>query len=322
MSLSRALSGASSLAFSDASPLGGQSPQATAIGNLFGAALIICAVIFALVVGVIVIALIRYRHRADRQPSVVDGNRALEVAWTVVPLLILIWLFARTAGTMRAADPPADRAPDIVVVAHQWWWEFQYPGSGAVTANELHIPIGRPLLLAIESSDVVHDFWVPELARKLDAVPGRRGNIWMQAEAPGRYLGTCSEYCGAQHAWMRLLVVAHAPEEFAAWEREQAKGAAPPTSNLGLEGVQLFQQKSCASCHAIRGTVDVARVAPDLTHLATRETLGAGVITNTPENLRRWLEHPQAIKAGSHMPEVRLTAPELDAVVAYFETLK
>jgi cytochrome c oxidase subunit II len=300
------------------------SPEAHAIADLFGVTLGICAVIFALVAVLVTYSLLRFRSRGgDAEPSQVEGHTRLEIAWTVAPLLVLVMLLALTARAMSASDPPADRDPDIVVVGHQWWWEARYPRSGAVTANEIHVPVGRRILLEIEAADVVHDFWVPELARKVDAVPGHPNHIWMEVTAPGSYMGACAEYCGAQHAWMRILVIAEPPEVFEAWQRHEAEAAPPPAEAAALRGDRLFHDLTCVKCHAIGGGGADARVAPDLTHLASRRTLAAGAVAeNTPETLAAWLREPDAFKPGSHMPNLRLSDAQVGSLVAYFETLR
>jgi cytochrome c oxidase subunit 2 len=298
------------------------SPQARAIASLFNTTFVVCGVILAIVCGLIGYAIWKFRARsADEAPVQIEGNTRLEIAWTVAPFLVVVFLFVLSARAMSASDPPADREPDLVVTAHQWWWDVKYK-SGAITANEIHIPTGTALVVRIESADVVHDFWVPELARKIDATPGRHPTIWMQADAPGTYLGTCAEYCGAEHAWMRIVVVAQSPEEFAVWEERQLRPARAPSNDASLRGARLFADKTCVKCHAIAGNGENARVGPDLTHLADRATLGAGVIGNTPGDLARWLKDPQRIKPGSHMPGLKLDDAQVADMVAYFSELQ
>jgi cytochrome c oxidase subunit 2 len=311
-----------------AGPLGStfdpHSPEAVAICTLFGRTLGVCAVIGAVVAGLVVTCILRFR--ASKRPDVpvqTHGNRSLEIAWTLVPLAIVVGLFVLTAGAMAASDPPGDRAPDIVVVGHQWWWEARY-ASGAVTANEIHVPVGKDLLVRVESTDVIHDFWVPQLGRKVDAVPGHPYSISMQADAPGTYRGACAEYCGSEHAWMRILVIAQPQAEFDAWDRHQRQPAALPAlpSAEATRGEVDFRGKTCVSCHAIGGERPPAQVAPDLTHLAQRTTLGAGVLANDPEKLALWLHDPQGVKPGSHMPDLHLSEPEVNDLTAYLETLR
>ncbi len=307
-----------------ASPWGAQSPEARAIADLFTQTLGICGVIFVIVAGLVGYCVVKFRAKPDasgvqNEPSQIEGHKRLEIAWTIAPLLIVVALFALTARTMAATDPPADRAPDVTVIGHQWWWEARYP-SGAVTANEIHIPVGKAWLVEVQSADVIHDFWVPALARKIDATPGHPTHVWMQADSPGRYGGTCAEYCGSQHAWMRIVVVADAPAEYGAWQRAQTALASAPVNEAAARGATLFQSKSCVQCHAIAIASTTARpsVAPDLTHLASRKTLAAGLLDNTPDALGRWLRDPQSIKPGSHMPSLKLTDGEVADLVAYF----
>jgi cytochrome c oxidase subunit 2 len=266
---------------------------------------------------------LRYRGRAGAaEPPQDFGRPALEISWTLASLLVVVFLFGFTVVTVRRADPPAGgRRPDLVVVGHQWWWEVRYPHSGVVTANEIHMPTDQAWLVRLESADVIHDFWVPELGRKMDMVPGHPNHIWLQAGAPGVYLGSCSEFCGAQHAWMRIRVVAQRPAAFAAWEAQQRQ-VPPPATGAVATGARRFQELTCVNCHAIAGTAAAARVAPDLTHLASRDTLGAGVLTNTPGNLAAWLADPQAIKPGSNMPNLHLSSADVGALAAYLESLR
>jgi cytochrome c oxidase subunit 2 len=295
-------------------------PEAAAIADLFTKTLVICGFIFFIVVGLIAFSVVRFRARGDADPAQTEGSPRLELAWTLVPLGILGWLLLQTSRAMAVADPPADREPDIVVIAHQWWWEVRYP-SGVATANEIHIPVGKALVFRVDSADVVHDFWVPALGRKVDAIPGRSVRIWLEADRPGVYLGACAEYCGAEHAWMRIRVIAEAPDEFAAWQRHELGPGLGPSTDAARRGAAIFGEKTCVTCHAI-GDVAAARIGPDLTHVAERTTLGAGVIENTPDELARWLKDPQRIKPGSHMPNAQLSDGEVTDLVAYFETLR
>jgi cytochrome c oxidase subunit 2 len=281
-------------------------------------------VIFALVAVLVIVALLRFRDRPSAAPAQSEGNLRLEIAWTAAPVIVLIFLFGSTVRSMRASDPAPDRKPDIFIVAHQWWWEVKYQ-SGAVTANEIHIPAGKALVVGIESADVIHNFWVPELARKIDAVPGRTASIWLQADAPGKYLGSCGEYCGAEHAWMRILVIAESADDFAAWETRTLASSPAPPNDAAARGALAFRTMTCVRCHTIVGNGDSLapfRAGPDLTHLADRETLGAGILKNTPADLARWLKHPQEVKPGSHMPDEHLSDAQVDDFVAYFGTLR
>jgi cytochrome c oxidase subunit II len=305
---------------SGGSTLDPRSPQSTAIFELFTRTLVLCGAIFILVAVLVVLCVVRFRRRPGREASRTEGDKRLEIGWTLVPLAILVWLLVATARAMAVADPPADRPSDLTVVAHQWWWEARYP-SGAVTANEIHVPVGRALVVRVESDDVVHDFWVPALGRKIDAIPGRPVSVWLEADQVGIYLGACAEYCGAEHAWMRIRVVAQAPDEFAAWQDHERMAASAPADGPAARGAQLFGTKACIGCHAIRSRDDT-RVGPDLTHLAGRATLGSGVLENSPVALARWLQDPQRVKPGSHMPNLQLADGEIADLVAYLETLR
>ncbi|MGH7969167.1 MAG: cytochrome c oxidase subunit II, partial [Limisphaerales bacterium] len=299
------------------------SPQAQVIAHLFRAILIACGVIMAVVTGAIVYSLMHFRSRPGApEPPQILGSKPLEILWTVVPILVVVWMFMLTARASRESDPtPAVLDPDLRVIGHQWWWEALYPKSSAVTANEIHIPTGQRLLVQVDSADVIHDFWVPELGRKMDMIPGHPNYIWLEATQPGTYRGACAEYCGAQHAWMRIMVVADPPVAFDSWVRHQAQPA-PNTVSKHAEGAALFQQLTCANCHAIRGSSATNQFAPDLTHLAERRTLAAGVLSNTLPNLVEWLRSPQTLKPGCLMPNLQLTPTQASALADYLESLK
>jgi cytochrome c oxidase subunit 2 len=300
------------------------SPQAQAILTLFGLLTILSAVILVIVAGTTIYSLMRYRHQAGQdEPRQLFGNTRLELTWTIIPLLMVMVIFGFTFNTMRTADPPVDgQQPDLVITGHQWWWEVEYPKLGVVTANEIHIPVGQPLLVRLESADVIHDFWVPKLGRKMDMVPGHPNHIWLEAHEAGTYLGACSEFCGVQHAWMRLLVIAQPQSEFEVWQQQQLQIPQTPTTGEPAQGAKLFQQLTCVNCHTIAGTAAQAKAGPDLTHLTSRDTIGAGILENNSANLTRWLADPQAVKPGNHMPNFQLTEAEVNALVAYLEALQ
>lgn len=307
------------------SPFSPISGQALAISNLFIITLIVGGVVFTLVTALVLYASFRFRRRGeDGEASQVFGHRRLEIAWTVAPAVLLLSLFVLTLRTMAAADPPvpANTPPDMIIVAHQWWWEIHYPGANVVTANEVHLPAGQPIRLRLESADVIHDFWVPALGRKMDATPGHPVTYTVEADQTGVFLGTCAEYCGAQHAWMRIRVIVQTPKDFQAWLQQQAAVPATPTSGQAAQGAQLFQDLTCRNCHSIAGTSAHGTFAPDLTHLTDRQTIGAGVLDNTPANLALWLTNPQAIKPGSYMPNLNLSSDQVMSLVAYLESLK
>jgi len=292
--------------------------------------LVVCAVIFVVVAGLLAYALIRFRHRAGdeaSEPPQVYGSNQIELAWTVLPILIVFVLILVTSRTIadiqnRKSPPGAIQA---TVVGHQWWWEIRYPELGIVTANELHVPAStgdkrQPTFLKLQSVDVAHSFWVPQLAGKTDLIPNRENLMWIEPTTPGRYLGNCAEYCGTQHARMLIRVVVHSPDDFDRWVREQQMSASVAAN--ADEGRKAFFANSCVNCHTLRGTSAQGKFGPDLTHLMSRETLGAGAIPNTPDNLRLWVRDPQKFKVGCLMPNMQLTDKEVDQITAYLQTLK
>jgi cytochrome c oxidase subunit 2 len=285
---------------------------------------VVFALIFVIVTGAITFSIFRFRTRAgEPDPTQIHGNRKVEIAWTIIPFLIVIFLFVITLGAMNRADPPPAPSPDLVITGHQFWWQVDYPGSGVITANEIHIPAGKPLSVQLESADVLHEFWVPKLTRKMSNVPGQPNHIWLQADKPGTYIGQCSEFCGTQHAWMRILVVADEPAQFEEWQRAQLQPAQAATTDVTAKGLAVFQTSTCINCHAIRGVAGAdLRVAPDLTHVGSRKQLASGMIDNTPANMRLWLKSPQHIKPGALMPDFSLTDEQLDQLATYLSTLR
>src|SRR5213596_1799546 len=308
----------------NSSALDPQSPQAHVSGGVGVISTVIFVLIFVIVTGAILYALFRFRGRAgEPDPKQIAENKAIEITWTVIPFLIVIFLFGLTIRAMNLADPPPAPSPDLVVTGHQFWWQANYPASGVITANEIHIPAGKPLSVRLESKDVLHEFWVPELTRKMTNVPGQPNHIWLQADKPGTYIGQCSEFCGTQHAWMRILVVADEPSKFEEWQRAQLQPGQAATSDAAAKGLALFQTSTCINCHAIRGVAGAdLRVAPDLTHVGSRRQLGAGILENTPANMHRWIKNPQAIKPGALMPDFNFTDDQLNQLSEYLSTLR
>lgn len=242
---------------------------------------------------------------------------------SAVPLLItLVWTMAALAQT---AGPPANPALVIDVTGHQYWWEATYngatPSDRFSTANEIHIPTRVPVLVRLHGTDVIHSFWVPKLAGKTDAIPGQNNVTWLQADAPGRYRGQCTEYCGLQHAKMAFEVVAEPGGQFERWRQAQLQTAPPPRTDVEQKGLAVFAYR-CSLCHAVRGTRAASNYGPDLTHIMSRRLIGAGALPNTPGSLTGWIQSPQTIKPGSAMPEQHLSGSELNAVATYLETLK
>jgi cytochrome c oxidase subunit II len=294
------------------------------ITHLFQIGLVMCYCILALVAVLVITATIKYRYRPGNEHAPqIHGNKWAERTWTVIPLLLLASMFSLTAITTKSSDPYVPRThPDLIVIGHQWWWEFRYPNSGAVTSYEVHMPVGSRMATRIESDDVIHDFSVMQFGRKMDAIPGYPNYMWIDPANVGTYPGFCNEYCGDEHAWMQFRVIVQRRNDFEAWERHEASPAAMPVTDQEKYGARLFQQDSCASCHQIRGTDAKADVGPDLTHLAERKAIGSGVLTNTSEHLFAWLKNPQTIKPGVHMPDMQLNDTDTHALVAYLESLK
>ncbi|MGB9152564.1 MAG: cytochrome c oxidase subunit II [Alphaproteobacteria bacterium] len=307
-------------------------PQGTPSHLIFGLSLFVLAIVTAIFVtagGVLAYVLIRYRERAadsDREPAQVYGSNQIELSWTVIPVLIVVILFLTTARVVFSteyAHKPAG-ALDVIVVGHQFWWEFRYPKLGIVTANELHIPVSdphhpTPTYLEMSSADTDHSFWVPRLAGKTDVIPNRVNVMWLDAEAPGLYLGQCAQYCGTQHAKMLIRVYALSKSDFDSWVAQQQRSA--NSDSAVAEGRAVFLHNACINCHNITGTVANGRFGPDLTHIAGRDTIASGAIPNTPENLRKWIDNPAQMKPGCFMPAMHLNDHELNAVTAYLTTL-
>ncbi len=305
-------------------------PPAEAIASLSLVVAIIAFLIFVGVEAALVFAAWRYRASRVAGPAPqIHGNTRLEIAWTAIPLVILAVITALMLGTMReiGASVPGQSPADMSITArgYQWWWEFRYPSPDGevVTANELHIPANTRIELVLESADVVHSFWVPELSGKIDMIPGKTNRLRISAARPGVYRGQCAEFCGVEHAWMRITVVAQTRAEFDRWLDGERRSRAAP-SGRAADGERVFVTSLCASCHAVRGAIAApATVAgPDLTHVGSRRTLGAGVLTNDDASLRAWLADPQRYKPGSFMPRVPVSAADLDALVAYLRSLR
>ena len=288
-----------------------------------------CAVI--LIISILVLAAwARSRGRRTRDDAVSAGSPGMPwITWggVVIPAIVLLAAFLFTIGTLDAVAAPA-RAPaaTIQVIGHQWWWEVRYQGAGpsqeVVTANEIHVPVGEPVRLELTTNDVIHSFWVPELAGKRDLIPGQTNTTWIEARHAGVFGGTCGEYCGAQHAHMQLRVIADPPGKFQQWLLDEGAPAAQVTDPNMVEGQRAFMTSGCANCHSIRGTGAGGAVGPDLTHIASRTTIAAGTLPNTKGNLMGWIVAAQTIKPGSDMPSIPVPSRELQSLAAYLETLK
>jgi cytochrome c oxidase subunit 2 len=290
------------------------------------------AVVFVLVGGLIAYSVVRFRGRSGEQgpePPQVYGSAQVEAAWTAVPLIIIVVLMLPTGRVIHEiqAAPQPPNAVEVTVVGRQWWWEIRYPKLGVVTANELHVPVSdsvtrRPTFLTLEAVDVAHSFWVPRVAGKTDLIPNRINHMWVEPHQPGTYLGQCAEYCGTQHTLMLLRVVAESPEEFARWVQQQRQAAAAPTDPVAAAGRRVFLGTVCVSCHAVAGTMANGRYGPDLTHLMSRATIGAGAAANTREHLRAWVRDPDDLKHGVLMPAMQIDDEYLHQLVEYLITLR
>ena len=307
-------------------------PQAQHVASLWHLMLTICTAVYIAVMAALVVALLRRRPAPPEQPPDLAAQAKPEhgphrsvIAAATASTLLLLFLIVASVLTDRALAAMSTRdALQMKVTANQWWWAVNYEGPSSEifdTANEIHVPVGRPVVVTLESNDVIHSLWVPSLAGKKDLIPGRTATLTFRADKPGVYRGQCAEFCGAEHAWMALEVVAEPPDRFAAWQDHQRQRAPAPATPQQQKGQALFVSTTCVMCHSVRGTTADARHGPDLTHVASRRTLAAGTLPNTPDALRRWIRDPQQFKPGTNMPATNLPDEDLDAVVAWLETL-
>ena len=308
-------------------------PASTPAHQIFDLSIFVVAIsggIFLVVGGLLAIALFRFRERKTDpagEPPQIYGSTQIELAWTVIPILIVVVLFLTTARIIFAIQdaPKPKTALDVTVIGHQFWWEFQYPKYGVVTANELHIPVSsssapEATFLKLTSADVNHSFWIPRLAGKTDLIANHVNSMWMDPQKPGLYLGQCAQFCGSQHALMLLRVYVDTPEQFAAWIKNQQQPARQDPAVAA--GRRVFETQACMNCHTISGTAATGRFGPDLTHFMSRETVASGAMDNTPGNLRQWIRSPDTFKHGALMPAMQFSNKQLDEVTAYLETLK
>lgn len=326
--------GATPLPQAPHSSLQAMGPQAGHIVDLWRVFLATCTAVFLAVLAALLYTLWRRpRAGADTPPDLSrvnepePGPRRYVTGAVVLSTLGLVMLIAASVFTDRAlARLPLADAVNIEVTAHQWWWTVRYVGGEPPdtfeTANEIHIPVGRPVVVKLKADDVIHSLWVPNLAGKKDLVPGRTAIMQLRADKPGVYRGQCAEFCGFQHALMGLAVTAEPPAQYEAWQQAQRSPAAPPADARARHGKAVFESVSCAMCHSIQGTSAQGRRAPDLTHLASRHTLAAGTLPNTPQALADWIADPQRHKPGTHMPTIPMSVEDRDALVAYLGSLK
>jgi cytochrome c oxidase subunit 2 len=304
------------------------SPNARATVQLFNFVYIIEAVFFVIVEAGLIYAMLRFsRNRGKGLPKQVEGNAFLEITWTVIPAIFLGLIFFVSLSTLNTvtstpAQSSGQPAPlQVKVIGHQWFWEFQYPTEKIVTANELVVPVGTLVNVDVQSIDVIHSYWVPELGGKIDAIPGVTNQIHFQVERTGTFIGQCAEFCGADHAQMRMTVVVKTAEEYAAWVKGQ-QAPIPQLTGDAASGEQFFLEMQCLACHTVAGTKAQGQVGPDLTHFASRTTFAGGVLANTPENLATWLADPQAVKPGNLMPNLNLGPGGIKILTTFLESLK
>jgi cytochrome c oxidase subunit II len=310
-------------------------PDSTPADSIFTLSLFVLSitgVIFVIVFGMLLYAAIKYRRKAgdDVEPVQIYGSDQLELAWTVIPVLIVMVLFLTSARVIHAVQDAREPegAIDVTAVGHQFWWEYRYPQYGIVTANELHVPVSdkahpTPTFILLLSADTDHDFWVPRLAGKTDLIPNHPNRTWIDPHETGLYLGQCAQYCGTQHGKMLLRVYVQSRDDFDRWAQSQRQ-AVQASADLPADaaaGRKVFETTACINCHTVAGTVANGRFGPDLTHLMARETIASGIVANNRDNLRAWIQKPDTFKPGCLMPAMGLTDKELDQVTAYMLTL-
>jgi cytochrome c oxidase subunit 2 len=292
--------------------------------DLFQTIIVIGVAIGVLVEGVLIWAAIRYRRRSNEQlPPQIHGNTVIEVLWTTGPVLVVGYILFLTLPVIFQTQAPAPNGSmNVEVIGHQFWWEFNYPDANVVTANELHLPVGRTVNLILHSDDVIHSFWIPALGGKRDAIPGHTNFIWLTPTSIGEFPGQCYQLCGYSHANMRDRAIIQAPADFDAWLTAEQQPPVQPTDAVAAEGAQLFQMTTCPACHTINGTPAQGKIGPNLTHFASRGTFAGSIFENNADNIRLWLKDPPAVKPGSLMPNYHLTDHQLDVLVAYLQALQ
>lgn len=311
-------------------------PQADNIAGLWWLMFVICSIVFVLVMIALLLAL---RNRTREPLSAMapmlelkpeqERRRRNVVLTAVVMTVIILFVFtiaSFSAGRSMSADMASKNGLTIEVTGFQWWWEFRYHDVDAsnvfTTANEIHIPVGVPVTLNLRANDVIHSFWVPNLAGKRDLIPGKSNTLWLQANKPGVYRGQCAEYCGMQHAKMAFWVVAEPQEQFNAWRQNQTQTSVTPTTDSQRRGQQIFLSSTCVMCHTINGTPAASNVGPNLTHVASRNTIAAATLANTREHLYQWVKDSQSVKPGNRMPQHNLNEGDFQALLDYLQSLK
>ncbi len=307
-------------------------PESTPARDIYYLALFALTVtgsVFVVVAALLFYATFKFRARKtdpDHEPAQVYGSTQVELAWTVIPIIIIVVLFLTTSRIIFAIQDAPQPKDDlkVTVVGHQFWWEFRYPEYGIVTANELHVPLSTDqhpdtTYLTLLSADVDHSFWVPELAGKTDLIPNHPNEMWMDPQKAGIYYGQCAQFCGVEHSKMLIRVYVDTPAQFQSWVQNQQKPAVDDPSVAA--GKNIFMTEACVNCHTITGTQAKGTYGPDLTHLMSRDTIASGSVQNTPADLRAWIKDPATFKPGCHMPAMQLSDQQIDQVVAYLTTL-
>jgi cytochrome c oxidase subunit 2 len=313
--------------FSTPSIFNPASLEAGQIRDLFNFILVLAAIIFVLVEGMLFLAVFRFRNRPPESAMQFHSNTKLELAWTAAPAVILAVLLGFTLQTMGQVKAVASsNVLNVKAIGHQWWWEFRYPDQNIITAEELVVPVNTNIEVAVESNDVEHGFWVPELFGKVDAVPGYTNRVRFTPITASQYYygGQCTQFCGLQHAQMRFAVVVRTADDFKNWVAYQQQPPAKPETLSGdaATGQKLFATLPCVGCHTINGTAAVGVVGPNLTHVAGRGFIAGGVLRNTTDEMTAWIKDPQAVKPGNVMPTLGLTDAQVGQLVAYLSTLK
>ncbi len=309
------------------SVLSPQSPNADRVAQLSWVLFIIAGLVFAVVMVLLMLGILRARRsepHAGELVRVTDDRRVISIvllAGALFPAVVLFGVMFWSISITNASEA-ADSPLVIEVTGHQWWWQLHYVHENIVSANEIHIPVGQPVTLKLMSADVNHSFWVPELSPKLDLIPGQTNTLTIEADQAGTYRGQCAEYCGIQHAHMAFLVIADPPDTYARWVAQEQQPAPVPSDEQVQTGQRVFLSSACVYCHTIRGTSAVGTLGPDLTHLASRQTIAAGMLPNTPGNLAGWIVNSQAIKPGNLMPPMELDAGQVQALLAYLQSLE
>jgi cytochrome c oxidase subunit 2 len=305
------------------SMLNGHGPEARRVSGVWWLMFGLAAAVYVVVAAFIVVAIVRGRRSDGEKKKAPKDDTFVWLGGIVAPVIILAVLAVVTVNTTEALRNPQQGELRISVVGKRWWWDVTYLDAGVRSANEIHIPVGRPVDLELTSDNVIHSFWVPQLAGKVDTIPGQRNHLRVTASQPGTYRGACAEFCGIEHAHMGFQVVADQPVDFDRWLTRRRGGAGlTATSDEAARGELVFNREACAGCHAVRGTQATAQVGPDLSDFGSRQWIASETIANTPPNLARWITDPGSVKPGNLMPPTALSAADIAAVTAYLEGLK